>query len=189
MEWTTIDFCLPIFILTCFGDLSHASFSGSLTGEETYPCPSLQSGANITSLDPQDIQTTEPHGWVREVPVLSWSNQDDSRTGVGDSRRKHYLLLHAIWIGKEWSWCFGGQRWYPEMKQIQGETELSHKKRSPSWFHLSPWTNPCLKPENPLDFSTLWVNKFPCPCLSLPRLGFYLQPKESYVIHRSCHSA
>lgn len=96
------------------------------------------------------------------------------RTGVGDSRRKHYLLLHLIWTGRVRSWAYGGHKMAPGNEANTGTDRTEPREKIALMISFEPQNQPMLEARLALDFSTLQVNKFPCACLSLSRLGFYL---------------
>lgn len=118
---------LPIFIFPCFGDLSHTP--SSVTWEEPYPLPLASKVEQMSQAWTLSTSKPQSHrvGSGRHLTQVGLIGMNP-RTGVGDSRRKHYLLSHLIWTERVRSWSFGGTRWHPEMKQIQKQTELNHRK-------------------------------------------------------------
>lgn len=60
------------------------------------------------------------------------------RTRRGDSRRKHFLLLHLMWMREMDPGTMRAIRWHLGMKQIQEKINMSSRKRLPWWFRLSP---------------------------------------------------
>lgn len=168
-------FCLLILILPYLViRIIHPLLEVTWVGP--YPTPSLQNRTSVTAWtsrasNPQNHRD----GWGR-ASDSRWSDPRMSpRTRTGDSRRKHSLLLHLI--------CPA-----PGNEANTGKDRSEPRKKLLWWVHWSPELTHAGS-QISSGFSTLWVNEFPCPCLSLSRFSFYLQPKESYVTHRSFHSA
>ena len=47
------------------------------------------------------------------------------------------------------------------MKPVQRKERQTLERLEPSWQCLCSWTKPCLKLVYPLDFSVMWINKYP----------------------------